>query len=166
MTPIKNKDHGPPKHRCSRRDFLVSASSLTAGLTLSGALASVLAANTTDDFNTAYDALVKGADVVSDKIKLDIDAYIENGNMVFYRLSVDHPMKPDDYVKHVHLLSTENPFAHVARFTFSPNAGRAAIAGRMRLAKTQQVVALAELNDDRLFVAKRYVQVAIGGCET
>ncbi len=155
----------------SRRDFLITASSVGVGLSVSGALTRVLAAQKSDDFKAAYDALTKDAQPIEDKIKLEIDAYIENGNMVFYRLSVDHAMEPNDYVKRVHLLSTENPFARVARFNFTPQSGRAAVAGRMRLAKTQNVVAIAELSSAetsaaRLYIAKRYVQVAIGGCET
>jgi len=164
--------HSPPKtKKPNRRDFLITASSLGLGLSVSGALSNVLAAQKSDDFQTAYDALTQGAQPIDAKIKLEIDAYIENGNNVFYRLSVDHPMQPDNYVKRVHLLSTENPFAHVARFNFTPQSGRAAVAGRMRLAKTQDVVAIAELSHgdpstDRLYIAKRYVQVAVGGCET
>jgi len=157
--------------RRTRRDLLITAAGIGLGLSVSGALTRALAAQKSDDFTAAFDALTNGAKPVEDKIKLEIDAYIENGNMVFYRLSVDHAMEPNDYVKRVHLLSTENPFAHVARFNFTPQSGRAAVAGRMRLAKTQDVVAIAELSGadaatDRLYIAKRYVQVAIGGCES
>ncbi len=163
-----------PPHKSiepNRRDFLITAGSLGLGLSVSGALSSLFAAQKSDDFQSAYAALTQDAKPIEAKIKLEIDAYIENGNMVFYRLSVDHPMEPDNYVKRVHLLSTENPFARVARFNFTPQSGRAAVAGRMRLAKTQDVVAIAELSNaepsnDRLYIAKRYVQVAIGGCET
>lgn len=150
----------------TRRDFLVTTATVAAGLTMSGALRPLLAAERSADFNAAYKALTKGAEPIEEKIKLEIDPYVENGAMVFYRLSVDHPMTADDHVARVHLLSTENPFAHVARFHFTPMSGRAAIAGRMRLAKTQDVVAIAELTDERLVIAKRYVQVAIGGCES
>lgn len=155
----------------NRRDFLITAGSLGLGLSVSGALTKVLAAQNSKDYQAAYDEVTKGATPVEDKIKLEIDPYIENGNMVFYRLSVDHPMEPTDFVKRVYLLSTENPYAHVARFNFTPHSGRAAIAGRMRLAKTQNVVAIAELSGseaagERFYIAKRYVQVAIGGCET
>lgn len=156
----------PQPKATSRRDFLITSATLCGGLTLSAALQPVLAAKRSDEFNAAFNALTKGAKPIEDKVKLEIDSYIENGNMVFYRLSVDHPMTDADYVERVHLLSTENPFAHVARFHFSPLSGRAAVAGRMRLAKTQDVVAVAELTGDRLYIAKRYVQVAIGGCES
>ena len=149
-----------------RRDFLISAASLGVGLSFSGLLSSVLAATRSDDFKSEFAKLVGQAKPIEAKVKLVIDDYIENGKMVFYRLFVDHPMREDDYVKRIHILSTENPFAHVATFNFTPRSGRAAIAGRIRLAKTQDVIALAELTDERLYIAKRTVKVAIGGCET
>lgn len=155
----------------NRRDFLIAAGSVTGSLTISGVLSRLIAAERSEDFQAAYAEITKNAQPITAKIKLEIDAYIENGRMVFYRFFVDHPMTSNDYVKRVHLLSTENPFAHVARFNFTPQSGRAAVAGRMRLAKTQEVVAIAELagtasRSDRLYIARRYVQVAIGGCES
>ncbi|MCH9765958.1 MAG: thiosulfate oxidation carrier protein SoxY [Alphaproteobacteria bacterium] len=165
MTKTNDKP-GSVGRSLDRRDFMITAASLGVGLTVAGALAPVLEARGSDDFKSTFDALVGNASPTEEKIKLEIDAYVENGNMVFYRLNVDHPMQEGDYVKQVHLLSTENPFAHVATFQFTPQSGRAAVAGRMRLAKTQEVVALAELSGDRLYIAKRFVKVAIGGCET
>lgn len=150
----------------ARRDFLVTAAAATTGLALAGRLHAALAAEQSADFKRAYADLLKGATPIEAKINLDIDPYVEHGSMVFYRFTVDHPMHPDDYVKRVHLLSTENPFAHVASFNFTPQSGKASIAGRMRLAKTQNVVAIAELTGDQLYVAKRYVEVGIGGCES
>ena len=93
----------------NRRDFLVTAGSLAAGLTLSGALSSVVHAKSSDEFDAALAALTKGAKPVEDKVRLEIDAYIENGNMVFYRASVEHPMRADDYVRTLHILSNGKP---------------------------------------------------------
>lgn len=150
----------------ARRDFLVTATSAAAGLALAGRVQEALAAVRSDDFEKLYAKLIKGATPIEGKINLDIDPYVEHGSMVFYRFTVDHPMRPEDHVRRVHLLSTENPFAHVATFNFTPRVGKASIAGRMRLAKTQDVIAIAELTGDRLYVAKRYVEVGIGGCES
>lgn len=150
----------------SRRDFLLTTAGLAASISLGDVIRPVLAATTSKDFDAALQALTKGATPIAEKISLEIDPYVEHGSMVFYRLSVDHPMMPDDFVERVHILSTENPLAHIASFHFTPQSGRAALAGRMRLAKTQTVVSLAELTGGRLYIAKRHVQVAIGGCES
>jgi sulfur-oxidizing protein SoxY len=52
----------------------------------------------------------------------------------------------------------------VAAFRFSPLSGKATVAGRMRLARTQDVIGIAELSDGRFLTSKRNVKVTIGGC--
>ena len=73
----------------------------------------------------------------------------ENGNTVPFTISVDSPMTDKDYVKAVHVISTGNPQPGVATFRFTPQSGKAAAASRMRLAETQDVIALAELSDGK-----------------
>jgi sulfur-oxidizing protein SoxY len=38
------------------------------------------------------------------------------------------------------------------------------VSSRMRLGKTQDVVAIAQMSDGKVFIAKRTVKVTIGGC--
>ena len=46
-----------------------------------------------------------------------------------------------------------------------PNSsGKAMVASRMRLARTQDVLVIAELSDGRFLMSKRNVKVTIGGC--
>jgi sulfur-oxidizing protein SoxY len=52
----------------------------------------------------------------------------------------------------------------VATFRFTPQSGKAAIGSRMRLAKTQDVLAIVELSDGKFLMGKRAVKVTIGGC--
>jgi sulfur-oxidizing protein SoxY len=52
----------------------------------------------------------------------------------------------------------------VVSFFFTPASGRAAAATRMRLASTQNVIAVAEMSDGSLYSTKREVKVTIGGC--
>ena len=42
--------------------------------------------------------------------------------------------------------------------------GKAAVASRMRLQRTQDVIGIAELSDGRFLMTKRPVKVTIGGC--
>src|ERR671918_2961238 len=83
--------------------------------------------------------VIGDAKPVEGKLLLDLPEIAENGNTVPFSLSVDSPMTEQDYVKAVHVLSTGNPQATVATFHFSPASGRASVASRMRLAKTQDV---------------------------
>lgn len=148
----------------SRRDVLAGAG---AGL-MAGALAALggtaSQAGDSAEFQKLFSEIVKGAEPVAERLTLKLDDYVENGAMAFFRIDVESPMTEEDHVKSLHLLSTENPFAHVATYKFTLTSGRASVAGRMRLAKTQEVVALAQLSGDRLLIARRYVKVAIGGC--
>ena len=81
-----------------------------------------------------------------------------------YKISIESPMSAEDHIQQVTLLSTQNPQATVAVFHFTPQSGKAAVSGRMRLAKTQAVVAVAVTSTGRVLQASRNVGVLIGGC--
>jgi sulfur-oxidizing protein SoxY len=94
----------------------------------------------------------------------DLPEIAENGNMVPFTISFDSPMTEKDHVKAIHVISTGNPQPSVATFRFTPLSGRAAVASRMRLARTQDVIGLAELSGGRFAMTRRPVKVTIGGC--
>jgi sulfur-oxidizing protein SoxY len=62
------------------------------------------------------------------------------------------------------VLADGNPRAGVARFHFSPASGIAEANTRIRLAETQNVIALAKMNDGSVYRASKEVKVTIGGC--
>lgn len=145
-----------------RRDFLV-------GVAATGAMSLALARpGAAQERLMALDEALKKvmgeAKPVDGKITLDLPEIAENGNTVPFTLSVESPMTEDNYVKALHILASANPQADVASFTFTPMSGKAAASSRMRLAKTQDVVAVAELSDGKFLLAKRTVKVTIGGC--
>lgn len=115
-------------------------------------------------FEDAYAQVVGQGTPVETRVTLELPDDAENGNIVPYKIVVESPMTPDDYIARVHLLSTQNPQASVAVFHFTPASGRAAVSGRMRLAKTQEVVAVALTSGNSLLIARRKVEVGIGGC--
>ena len=88
----------------------------------------------------------------------------ENGNSVPISFSVDSPMSADDHVESVMILAAENPSAGVATFHFTPASGAAKASTRMRLAKTQDVVAVAKTSTGELYRVANEVKVTIGGC--
>ncbi len=79
-------------------------------------------------------------------------------------MTVDSPMTDADHVKAIHIVSTANPVALVATFHLSPVNAIARVQSRMRLAKTQDVIVLAELSNGRLLMSTTKVGVTIGGC--
>jgi sulfur-oxidizing protein SoxY len=98
------------------------------------------------------------------RLTFDLPQLAENGNMVPFTVSVESPMTDKDHVKAIHILATENPQPNVASFRFTPLSGRASVASRMRLARTQEVIGLAELGDGKFLMARRSVRVTISGC--
>lgn len=117
--------------------------------------------------NDAQDIIAKftgGKDAMQGKISLDLPEIAENGNTVPLGISVESPMTKDSYVKRVVVVADGNPRAAVATFHFSPASGAANASTRMRLAKTQNVIAVAEMSDGSFYMVKRQVKVTIGGC--
>ena len=98
------------------------------------------------------------------KITLETPQIAENGNTVPLSFEVDSPMTAKDYVKAVHLFADKNPAADVATFNFSPANGVAKASTRVRLAKTQNIVAVAEMSDGSVYQAQATIKVTIGGC--
>jgi len=98
------------------------------------------------------------------RIALELPEIAENGNTVPFNVSVESRMTESEHVKAIHLISTANPQPAVATFRFTPASGKASVASRMRLAQTQDVVALAELSDGKFLMARQAVRVTIGGC--
>ena len=99
-----------------------------------------------------------GAEVAEgDGVKLTAPEIAENGNTV--PISVEAPGAAE-----ILLIATENPTPGVAKFTFGPLAANQAAATRIRLAKTQDVVAIAKLADGSFVRTAANVKVTIGGC--
>ena len=149
-----------------RRDFVLGAGAAALLAALSGAGPDAHALTGSAEFDTALADLLKGATPHSGGINMDLPWSIENGDYVPVALGVESPMTAESYVEAIHLLSPANPRALVASFKFTPLSGRARVTTVMRLAKTQEVVAVAELSDGTFLMATHSVDVKVGGCET
>lgn len=116
-----------------------------------------------------YDAAVKaitGGKAVtdSDKVKLTVPEIAENGAVVPVKVNVESPMTDADHVKAIHVLSTKNGNARCADIMLTPMNAKGYFATRIKLAGTQDVVALVELSDGSFLRAAKPVKVTIGGC--
>jgi sulfur-oxidizing protein SoxY len=116
------------------------------------------------DFKDDFARIVGSARPIEGKISVDLPETADNGNFVPITIAVDSPMTEADHVKAIHILSTANPHAHVATFHLSPVNAVARVQSRMRLAKTQDVIVLAELSGGDTLVSTTRVKVLIGGC--
>lgn len=102
-------------------------------------------------------AFTGGAAPATDGITLTAPEIAENGNTV--PVSVEAPGAVA-----IMLLATGNPEPAVCTFNFGPAAGSQMAATRIRLAKTQDVIALAKMADGSIKQAQATVKVTIGGC--
>ncbi|WP_421861916.1 thiosulfate oxidation carrier protein SoxY [Parvibaculum sp.] len=118
----------------------------------------------TEHFKAAFERIVGSGTPIEGTMTIEMPEDAENGNIVPYKINVESPMTEADHVARVHLLSTQNPQALVATFHFTPLSGVATVGGRMRLAKTQEVVAVALTSANTLLIARTTVHVGIGGC--
>lgn len=108
--------------------------------------------------------ILKGRTAKETGLKLDVPSIAENGLVVPLSVDVDSPMTDADYVKSVHVIAAGNPNPLVVAFHFTPLSGKASAATRMRLAQTQDVIAIAEMSNGEVRMAKSEVKVTIGGC--
>ena len=75
--------------------------------------------------------------------------------------------KPDDRASHVTdvlVVADGNPNGGVVTFHFTPASGVAEANTRIRLAETQNIIAVAKMNDGSFAMASKQVKVTIGGC--
>lgn len=111
-------------------------------------------ATLTDD---AIAALTGGADMGEGAITLTAPEIAENGNTV--PIAFDAPGAAE-----VTLFADGNPVPNVATFKFGPLSATRSASTRIRLATTQNVVAIAKMEDGSFQMAKANVKVTIGGC--
>lgn len=98
------------------------------------------------------------------RVLLDIAPLVENGNAVPIRVTVDSPMSATSFVQEIAVFNERNPQRDVALFTLSAASGRAQVATRIRLATSQQLVALARLNDGSIWSHTVDVIVTLAAC--
>jgi sulfur-oxidizing protein SoxY len=147
------------QNQTTRRDFL----SLAGGATM---LAVTLrpAQATPASMASAIRSVVGTEQVKTGKVKLEVPALVENGNTVPMTVSVAHPMAPEDHVRSIHVFNEKNPQPNIGNFYFSPQAGRAQVSTRIRLADSQKVVAIAKLSDGTFWSASVDVVVTLAAC--
>ncbi len=105
-----------------------------------------------------------GAEPAAGKITLTAPEIAENGNTVPITVNVESAMTEGDMVDSVIIIAEDNPNPDVATFHFTALSGSATASTRMRLARTQNVIAVAKMADGSVFIDQREVKVTIGGC--
>jgi sulfur-oxidizing protein SoxY len=117
-----------------------------------------------NDADEAIRKFTGGKTPMQGKVKLDLPEIAENGNTVPMMVTVESPMTEQSHVTEVLVVANENPRSGVVTFHFSPASGVAEANTRIRLASTQDVIAIARINDGSFYMASKQVKVTIGGC--
>ncbi len=116
-------------------------------------------------FDAALKAIAGEKEVKdSDKVKLTAPEIAENGAVVPIKVEVDSPMTEKEYVKAIHVLNTKNSNARCADVMLTPANAKGYFATRVKLAETQEVVAVVELSDGTFIKKGQSIKVTIGGC--
>jgi sulfur-oxidizing protein SoxY len=145
----------------SRRQALTITVGAVAAGTLSAIPVQAWAANDAQDLIKKFTG---GKAPAKSRVKLDLPEIAENGNAVPMTVSVESPMTKESYVSDVLVVAEGNPRGGVVTFHFTPASGVAEANTRIRLAETQNVIAIAKMNDGALFMDTKQVKVTIGGC--
>ncbi len=103
------------------------------------------------------EAFTGGAEVGEGGITLTAPEIAENGNTVPIEVSAEGATE-------IMVLALGNPVPPVATFKFGPLAASQDAKTRIRLAKTQDVVAIAKMDDGTFAKASASIKVTIGGC--
>jgi sulfur-oxidizing protein SoxY len=147
-------------HVFNRREALA----LGAAISATALLPDMAAAQAANDAAQVIAKFAGGKTPSPGKITLELPEVAENGASVPLTFAVDSPMTDASHVSEVLIVSEGNPNATVATLMFTPLAGKAAAAVRIRLAVTQNVAVVAKMNDGSSFIEKKQVKVTIGGC--
>jgi sulfur-oxidizing protein SoxY len=141
-----------------RRQLLQTAAGLLGAVCLPAARA------TPENLRAAVATLTGGAPVQAGRVSIDIATLVDNGNTVPVLVDVASPMTATDHVRRIALLNDANPQPEVAVFELGPHNGLARVATRMRLATSQRVLALAQMNDGSWWQAHADVIVTLAAC--
>jgi sulfur-oxidizing protein SoxY len=151
----------------SRRVFLIStvAAAGLKPLLAFAESATPLTHERSQEFKEAFAEITKGMTPAEGRMAVELPQFVENGAFVPIIIQVDSPMTEADHVKAIHILATANPVARIATFHLSPVNAVARVQSRIRLAKNEDVVTLAELSTGEMLIKTTFVKVGIGGCD-
>lgn len=149
----------------TRRTLLASSAAGSAGLIGAALVATQSAsADAGEEAVELIRQLTGKAVIESDRIHLTMPPLFPNGDTVPLSFTVDSPMTEPDHVRRVRVLAPRNPLVEVASFSFVPLRSAPRASTRIRLAAPQHVMAVAEMSDGALLMAKTWVDVASNGC--
>ncbi len=99
------------------------------------------------------------------KIKLELPLIAEDGGNVAISVDANLPVSGTPRASNIYIVSGKNRRPMLAKFSFTPESGKAFIATNIRLATTTDVRAIVEMSDGTLYAVSKNVRVTISGCD-
>ncbi|MGQ3051476.1 MAG: thiosulfate oxidation carrier protein SoxY [Roseateles sp.] len=131
-----------------RREFVMTTA----------ALALLPQAQASDEAMQAAIRAWAGRDPVAGALKIEIAELVENGNAVPVRVVANEP------VTGLALFTPLNPEPQVVQISLGANSGKPEFGTRMRLARSQRIVAVAKAADGRCWQTGMDVIVTLAAC--
>lgn len=157
-----------------RRAFLRSSATLVAGFFASGPLSRVeraFGAAGPEDPEVPNEEIARilkqisgGRPIRRGHVSLDMPLVAEDGRVVPVIIETDLPMKPEDYVRAVHLIVDHNPDPHLAAFHLTPALGKVSISTRIKMKRSTWVRAVLETSAGDVWAGYARVLVTLNGC--
>lgn len=122
------------------------------------------AAATPAELDAAIRAYTGGRLPQPGRVKIDIAPLVDNGNAVPMTVSVMSPMSATDRVTHIAVFNESNPQREVIAATLGAQLGVARLSTRIRLATSQQLVAVARMSDGSHWSEAVDVIVTLAAC--
>ena len=102
--------------------------------------------------------------IARERVELDLPLLAESGNVVPVTVRVESPMTESDHVSEIHLFSERNHLPQIVSVKLGPWNGKGEFRARIRLAESQQVMAVAVMSDGSLFSDVADIEVTYSSC--
>ncbi len=146
----------------TRRQFIVLALGvllsvfiLPPGPTLGGS-------NEKGSWREAMKEVVGDSQPAEGRVLISASNIVKVGEPLLFTVSVSSPMTSKDYVKVVHIFATKGPWRRIVSFYFTPLSGEASATTKIRVGETCQLIAVAQMSNGALFMARHDVKASAG----
>ena len=117
-----------------------------------------------EEADEAIQKITGGAKIQEGRVTLTIPPLVENGNLVVLKVSVVSPMTTADYVRVIHVIAEGNPLPNIFTAYLTPRSGTANITTRVRLADSQRVWAIVQMNNGSFWQGSAETLVTLSAC--
>lgn len=159
-----------PAHLVKRRQLLIatalglSTTFLPPALRAQSTINELLRPASAAEVKAILDDFTQGQSPITTGLKLDMPVLGDNPAAVPVKVVFDESITPENFCEELIILAESNPKPLACRFQFTALAGTTEVAVRLRLIESQNIRALARMNDGRILMAQRHITVTAGGC--